>query len=83
MNAVEKILNDVTVAAKNRGLNVFRYQTNLGRGCRVSYGVTEKTERPLKSADCEFARVIFNRAEGTTERCAAYRALADLLTKLS
>lgn len=77
MNAVQLIEKDVRSLTKNRGLFVYKYQTNLGKyKARSSICLDTREIKPRTSNGCDVFVVSFDQmlGKGKTEKSAEYRA---------
>jgi hypothetical protein len=71
--------------AEEHGLTLSRWQTNHRHSCTVTYAVhcgERARQFRYQPDDSIVASVQVDGAEGSTERCRAYRALTALLTAL-
>ncbi|OGG95069.1 MAG: hypothetical protein A2508_07700 [Candidatus Lambdaproteobacteria bacterium RIFOXYD12_FULL_49_8] len=82
MNAFQTKFAAVQALANAKSLKIYRYSTNKGRGCTVSYGLASIGTRPYSSFACQF-RVQFSGNEGSTERCQHYAGLVEIETYLN
>lgn len=84
LNVVQKLIEDIKIAAAANSLYLHRYQTNGGNhATRITYALHHSVERPMRSDQCSHWRVSISQNEGTTARCEAYRKLTKLMSVIA
>lgn len=82
-NQVDVLVESIRTTAAKHGMYLHRFQTNAKRGVKsVSYALHSSEIKPAQTRSCDGPCVILNQIEGKTDRCEAYRKLANLLSTI-
>ena len=76
MNEFEQLVYETERVAKEKGLHLHRYQTDLGgRRVRIRHAAHHTETKPHNSNMCDYMSAPIGQIEGSTRRCEAYRIL--------